>query len=411
MGQPYTPSSTLTDDYRCFLLNPGLTTDRFIEGFEVKPGNPEIVHHVVVNQVTALQAAQAQSQDGQDGQPGWPCFGGTGLDTVSADPSKARPSLLRVLPQLQAKGVHTLKLLKAYQQAGSDPLKAIQAYGDAGGDTQRLMYALAETGLLGGMSDGAHGSTDDALDAALGTVFGIGAWVPGAEATVFPSGTGRRLEKGNFLVMQVHYNTLAGRAPDLTRMTVQYAPVQAELKPLKSLSVVAPVEIPCAATRTDPSCQRDVVVARAVQQHGPQAQRRVDGLLALCGQTLRDYASERAEAATSTCDRPVQQDVLAVGVTLHLHTRGQAASLVLNAGTPEEQVLLDISRWDFHWQGVYWYEAPIALKKGDVLRVSCTWDNTRDTQPKYIVWGEGSQDEMCLAGLTVMASRPTPDTR
>ena len=96
-----------------------------------------------------------------------------------------------------------------------------------------------------------------------------------------------------------------------------------------------------------------------------------------------------------------QQDAQAVGVTLHMHTLGTSGTVTLNPGTPREQVLLDIPEWNFHWQGFYWYEQPIVLRRGDVLRVTCTWDNTLSEQPKYVVWGEGTQDEMCLAGLTI----------
>jgi Copper type II ascorbate-dependent monooxygenase, C-terminal domain len=412
MRVPYTPSQTLTDDYRCFLLDPGLNEDRDLEGFEVIPGNPETVHHVIVNQITAEQAAEARVKDGADGRPGWSCFGGTGLRAGSlsapaagaGSAARPAPTLQALLPALQAAGVDTGKLLRASLGAGGDLMKTLAAYGQAGGDTAALLAALGDAGLFGGSQN----SSQDALGNAIGNVFGIGSWVPGAQATVFPAGTGRRLARGNLLVMQVHYNTLAGRDPDVTRMHLQYAPRGAALTPLRGLSLVAPVEIPCPAGAQGDLCNRDAVIARNVKEDGPRATRLVQGVMALCGKTLKDYAGQNGAAARSSCDQRVRQDAQAVGVTFHMHTLGMSGVVTLNPGTPREQVLLDIPDWDFHWQGNYWYEQPISLKKGDVLRVECTWNNTRNASPRYVVWGEGTQDEMCLAGLTVMDAPTQP---
>ena len=47
---------------------------------------------------------------------------------------------------------------------------------------------------------------------------------------------------------------------------------------------------------------------------------------------------------------------------------------------------------------------PVTVRPGDKLRVTCTHDATLRQQlpelqglpPRYVVWGEGSTDEMCL---------------
>ena len=54
MPEDYTPSAPTgvgTDDYRCFLLDPKLARDQFITGFNVLPGNPDVVHHVILFRV------------------------------------------------------------------------------------------------------------------------------------------------------------------------------------------------------------------------------------------------------------------------------------------------------------------------------------------------------------------------
>lgn len=44
----YTSTATSSDIYVCFALPSGLTQDRVLRAFEIIPGNPQIVHHVIV---------------------------------------------------------------------------------------------------------------------------------------------------------------------------------------------------------------------------------------------------------------------------------------------------------------------------------------------------------------------------
>jgi hypothetical protein len=75
------------DDYRCFLVEPGRTSDTFITGYDVVPGNAAIVHHVIgmvvdpnaLGQGGKTNAAIMKELD--DRSPdiiGWDCFGGAG---------------------------------------------------------------------------------------------------------------------------------------------------------------------------------------------------------------------------------------------------------------------------------------------------------------------------------------------
>lgn len=49
----YTSKATFgSDDYVCFALPSGLTQDRYIKAIEVVPGNPQIVHHVLVHKMS-----------------------------------------------------------------------------------------------------------------------------------------------------------------------------------------------------------------------------------------------------------------------------------------------------------------------------------------------------------------------
>jgi hypothetical protein len=86
------------DEYRCFALDAPTDPTAFITGYEVVPGNPDIVHHVVVMLIDPNAPAELDDSPGltngeqmralDDESPdrdGWPCFGmaGDGLSVVA----------------------------------------------------------------------------------------------------------------------------------------------------------------------------------------------------------------------------------------------------------------------------------------------------------------------------------------
>ena len=92
-----------------------------------------------------------------------------------------------------------------------------------------------------------------------------------------------------------------------------------------------------------------------------------------------------------------------------MHLLGASIKVELNPGTSRSKVLLDIPRWDFHWQNAYTLEDPVRAEPGDVVRVTCRHDVRKRTHgghgvpttPRYVLWGEGTTDEMCLGILQV----------
>jgi len=68
--------NTSSDLYRCFVIPVNLGAgNRFISEMEIVPGNPSIVHHVLV---FADDTNQPLQLDAQDPEPGYTSFGGTG---------------------------------------------------------------------------------------------------------------------------------------------------------------------------------------------------------------------------------------------------------------------------------------------------------------------------------------------
>lgn len=81
LGVSYTPNAMVSDDYRCFLVDPNVATDQFLTGYEVIPGDSRVVHHVAVFTLQSSTAeTEAAALDAQDAGPGYTCFGGPGVN-------------------------------------------------------------------------------------------------------------------------------------------------------------------------------------------------------------------------------------------------------------------------------------------------------------------------------------------
>lgn len=71
----FTVFSNSDDMYQCFPVATGLSEDMYISGFEVVPGNPNIVHHALV---FADTSSVVFDLDAADPNVGYTSFGGTG---------------------------------------------------------------------------------------------------------------------------------------------------------------------------------------------------------------------------------------------------------------------------------------------------------------------------------------------
>jgi hypothetical protein len=347
--KPYLPRvlSGSTDDYHCMLLDPRLTQDMFVTSAVVKPQRTQIVHHVILFEATGENAAEARRLDAASGGKGWTCFGG---------------------PQ------------------------------------------LTET----------RASAGNAASERLGSPQWISAWVPGHATNDLPSGTGVLLHSNALIVMQIHYNLLHdghkhATKPDRSSVSLKLVPAAGStLTPLETFLAPAPVELPCPDGVRSALCSRQAAYQAEVKKYGQDAAIIPLGLLYLCKKTLADYPQHVGDARSigTSCDRTVTRPLRIYGVAGHMHLRGVDIRIELDPGTPRAQTLLHIPHWDFHWQDAYYLEHPVDADPGDTIRVTCRFDNSRAAQPvvggkrltpRYVLWGEGTTDEMCLGLLQVAA--------
>lgn len=235
----------------------------------------------------------------------------------------------------------------------------------------------------------------------------LAAWAPGGREARYPEGTGVFVPAGSSVILQVHYNLLGGSGADATSVELRTVGADADLRRLETMLLPAPVELPCRADEVAPLCDRDAAVADTIERFGGEAMRTIWGLQFLCGGDLTDPKA----GATQSCTHKVRAPMTVYAAAGHMHLLGRSISIVANEGQKDEELLLDIESWDFDNQGARPLTPSVDLAAGDTLTVTCTHDTAlrdllpalADTEPRYITWGDGTTDEMCLGILTVSA--------
>ena len=90
----------------------------------------------------------------------------------------------------------------------------------------------------------------------------------------------------------------------------------------------------------------------------------------------------------------------------HMHYRGKAFSVSLRRKDADEELLLDVPRYDFNWQHDYRLREPIDLEDIESLEFTALFDNSAEnpanpdpTQAVY--WGDQTWEEMAVAFFDV----------
>ncbi len=238
----------------------------------------------------------------------------------------------------------------------------------------------------------------------------LAVWAPGHGADVMPAGTGIPLPAGSLVIMQVHYNLLAGTKPVKDSLSLRTVPMTKAIQPLRVGLTLAPPDVPCPSGVTGPLCTRDASLADQASRFGASAVEQANGIEGLCS---HDPATA-SPGSTATCTSTVGSDGYILRSQAHMHLLGTSFSLVLNPGTPSQRTILDIPHYNFDYQQAYLLKHPIAVTKGDKVQVTCTYDATlaqklprlRKAPVHFVTWGDGSTDEMCIGLVWTSASLP-----
>jgi hypothetical protein len=199
----------------------------------------------------------------------------------------------------------------------------------------------------------------------------VGAAAVGSQPKAFPNGSGAPLPAGTRYVVQVHYNFDNGRGSNRIAVQAWSSALLSQI-PHGLSTVNYTFDIPAGAVGVSAVAMGDFTMTPT---NGTQSK---PGLL--------------------------------WSAFPHMHQIGSSIRVDLIRADGSKSCVVNIPKWDFHWQGAYQLVLPIKVAAGDRLQTTCVWDNSATHQPivngqpqspKDVRFGEGSTDEMCLAGFTL----------
>jgi len=234
------------------------------------------------------------------------------------------------------------------------------------------------------------------------------AWAPGHGEDIVPKGTGVKFPAGSMVIMQIHYNLLRGDKPVSAKLTLHTVPASTSLKPLSLELMPAPPDVPCPAGVTGPLCDRTASLVDLGQRFGQSQVGFVDFLERFCGRSMTDPPA----GDTTSCNWPVQGGREIVRLGVHMHLLGRGMTIVLDPGTPQAKTLVDVTNYNFDYQRSYTLKTPVLTHPGDTIAVTCIYDPTlrqelpqlRKLPARFVTWGDGSSDEMCLGSVQTIAA-------
>lgn len=234
----------------------------------------------------------------------------------------------------------------------------------------------------------------------------VGHWAPGANETLLRPDIGYPLPAGSQIVMQVHYNLLKTQGKpggaDQSQVRLRLNDGTKKLAPLQTALLQAPVELPCTKDESGPLCDREAAVRDVAQRFGDEIGSLAGGLNEYC-----NAGRPPTPGDTQRCDQRMRGGGTVYAVAGHMHLLGRAIKVELNPGTAKARTLLDIPQYNFDDQAIHPLATPVKVSAGDTLRVTCTHDaglrkrlpELRSLPARYVVWGDGTSDEMCLGIL------------
>jgi len=185
------------------------------------------------------------------------------------------------------------------------------------------------------------------------------AYLPGQAIKPYPDDMGQFLPKGSALIFQMHYNTNGKEAIDQTKIGLYFQ----KTRPDKALNIVA-------------ASDTEFYIPANAPDHPVFAQ------------------------------KTFKEGVELWGLSPHMHYRGGRARFDLTTPSGEKRTLLNVPFYDFDWQPLYIFEAPIPLPASSLIEVSGAFDNSKfnpkNPDPNLEVYfGEQSYEEMYIGYMAV----------
>ena len=185
----------------------------------------------------------------------------------------------------------------------------------------------------------------------------LGGYVPGADADVFPAGTGVRLPPEAAFQLQMHYTTFGRAVTDQSRLGLYF--------------------------------------------HDEPPEHELHALV-LMNPRIRIPANTKAHS--DFAETVLERDILIYNLLPHAHYRGKSSEFRAVYADGSEEILLSVPDYDFNWQTTYELTQPKRLPAGTRIVHTTTWDNSAQNPAnpdpdREVPWGQQSWDEMLFGAI------------
>ena len=246
----------------------------------------------------------------------------------------------------------------------------------------------------------------------------LSGWSPGHGANTQEDGYGIFVPAGSLIVLQIHYNSLAGKKK-VTSAFDYYAEPQASSSrtAIYNHQLAAAPDMPCVPPFDNvakyPLCRYNNSMADLTKRFGSAAANFTRLLEFFCNHNVRPSVATDPGARSAECilGQPAATWTIH-SITPHMHMLGKTFTLVLcrhdaSCAPANQESLLVVPNYNFDNQFGYRLSTPVVVNPGDFYKITCTYDptlrklnpQTKKLPPRYITWGDGSSDEMCLGTL------------
>jgi peroxiredoxin len=193
-----------------------------------------------------------------------------------------------------------------------------------------------------------------------GSIIGAGYFgvqVPGCRPSIYPEGTGKKIEPGGIFVFQLHYTPNGKKTSDQTRMGLRFCKTK------------------------------------------PKQEVQTRGVFSL---KLRIPPNDPHYVTTSqwTWQKPTRL----ITFFPHMHMRGASFRFEKLAGKGDDEtreIVCDVPKYDFNWQNLYRPSEPVRFDAGDKILCTAVYDNSKgnpfNPDPgRTVIWGEQTFEEMMI---------------
>ncbi|WP_216689993.1 T9SS type A sorting domain-containing protein [Hymenobacter siberiensis] len=195
------------------------------------------------------------------------------------------------------------------------------------------------------------------------------AWVPGMQSRFYPSGMGKKLYRRAALLVQVHYGPNYVTQKDSSVVNVFFAR-QPVTRYIQTVPAISPVTL----------------------SNGP-------------------FIIPANQVSTFHAQLNVPVDVTILSTAPHAHLLSKSWKVWAVKPNGDTIKLIKINDWDFRWQGVFRFTAPLKIPAGSRLMADATYDNTAqnprnpNSPPVTTQWGESTTAEMLLTYFDLLPYR------